>query len=334
MILRDRSGMALLLTLLAVSFLVAVTVQLSSTVNWQMEAAHNLRDSVRLKAMVRSGLNLARAALSADQRRNKFDSLDDEWNHLDPATLSSLFGRGKLSVKVVDQSGLLQVNALVSQEKDGIKRRQQEKRQFDLWIRLLTSGRFAIESEDEAVVLVDSIKDWIDKDDEVRDHGAESAYYQGLDPPYSARNGPIEYPEELLLVRGMTRKLFYGDKEHAGLVEYLTIAGRDGKININTAPLGILQALAPGITKETAGRLIDFRRQKRNMDLLARPDWYRQVRDFPDDIVLDRNIVTVVSHCFLVSVTATSDDGMVRTGSGVIRRDDRRRQTLLYWKVE
>ncbi len=333
MILRDRSGMALLLTLLAVSFLVAVTVQLSSTVNWQMEAAHNLRDSVRLKAMVRSGLNLARAALSADQRQNKFDSLDDEWNRLDPATLSSLFGRGKLSVKVIDQSGLLQVNALVSQEKDGIKRRQQEKRQFDLWIRLLTSGRFAIESKDEAVALVDSIKDWIDKDDEVRDHGAESAYYQGLDPPYSARNGPIEYPEELLLVRGMTRKLFYGDKEHAGLAEYLTIAGRDGKININTAPLGILQALAPGITGEAAGRLIDFRRQKRNMDLLASPDWYSQVRDFPDDIVLDRNIVTVVSHCFLVSVTA-ADDGMVRTGSGIIRRDDRRRQTLLYWKVE
>ncbi len=331
--LRDRSGMALLLTLLAVSFLVAVTVQLSSTVNWQMEAAHNLRDSVRLKAMVRSGLNLARAALAADQRQNKFDSLHDEWNRLDPETLSSLFGRGKLSVRVIDQSGLLQVNALVSRDKDGIKRRQQEKRQFDLWIRLLTSGRFAIDSEDEAVALVDSIKDWIDKDDEVRDHGAESAYYQGLDPPYSARNGPVEYPEELLLVRGMTRKLFYGDKEHAGLVEYLTIAGRDGKININTAPLGILKALAPGITGEIAGKLIDFRREKRNIDLLARPDWYRQVNDFPDDIVPDRNIVTVVSHYFLVAVTA-GDDGMVRTGSGIIRRDDRRRQTLLYWKVE
>ena len=47
--LRDRSGMALVLTLLAVSFLVAGTVQLGSSVNWQMHSAANQEKIVRLQ---------------------------------------------------------------------------------------------------------------------------------------------------------------------------------------------------------------------------------------------------------------------------------------------
>ncbi|RWX45880.1 hypothetical protein H206_00719 [Candidatus Electrothrix aarhusensis] len=57
-LLRDRSGMALILTLLAVSFLVAITVRLSTSVNQQMQAAANQSTAVRLDAMLLSGLIL------------------------------------------------------------------------------------------------------------------------------------------------------------------------------------------------------------------------------------------------------------------------------------
>ncbi|MGO8746211.1 MAG: general secretion pathway protein GspK [Thermoguttaceae bacterium] len=58
--------------------------------------------------------------------------------------------------------------------------------------------------------IADSILDWIDMDDEPREYGAESDYYNGLSPPYSPKNGPLESIEELLLVEGMTPQLLFG----------------------------------------------------------------------------------------------------------------------------
>ncbi len=56
----------------------------------------------------------------------------------------------------------------------------------------------------------DAILDWIDPDDSVRDLGAESEYYQGLQPPRRPRNGLPPSLEELLLVKGVTREKLFG----------------------------------------------------------------------------------------------------------------------------
>ena len=58
--------------------------------------------------------------------------------------------------------------------------------------------------------IADAILDWIDMDDEPREYGAESEYYNGLNPPYSPKNGPLESVEELLLVSGVTPQLLFG----------------------------------------------------------------------------------------------------------------------------
>lgn len=60
--------------------------------------------------------------------------------------------------------------------------------------------------------LADSILDWLDKDDQVREYGAED--YSSMQPPYQPANGPIESIEQLLLVRGMTPQLLYGFDEN------------------------------------------------------------------------------------------------------------------------
>jgi Type II secretion system (T2SS), protein K len=58
--------------------------------------------------------------------------------------------------------------------------------------------------------VADAILDWLDTDEEQREYGAESAYYGNLNPPYAAKNGPLETVEELLLVRGVTPLLLFG----------------------------------------------------------------------------------------------------------------------------
>ncbi len=342
----DRSGMALVLTLLAVSFLVAVTVQLGTSVNWQMQAAANQGNIVQLDSMLLSGLNLARTALLADQQENEFDTAFDDWGEFEQEILAAIFSEGTLEIKVTDLSGLLQVNALVLTEEQKKKQEKEqktkkirklkkdpEKIQRDLWKRFLLSGNFAIEDEDAAQELIDCLVDWLDEDDDEHENGAERGYYSSRDPSYIPANGPIMFPEELLLVKGWNKKLLYGEKEHSGIIDYLTIAGQDGKININTAPALVLEALHADMTEELAADLVDFRSEEENSDLLAQPDWYRQAGDFPGDITFEKELIKTNSSYFLVTITARID-GLQRTGNGVIHRSENSEQTLLYWKVE
>jgi general secretion pathway protein K len=341
---RNSSGMALVLTLLAVSFLVAVTVQLSGSVNWQMQAAANQGRIVRLDAMLASGLSLVRAALRADQQENEYDTVFDSWAVIGPETLQALFPEGRLELKVTDLSGLLQINALV--KKSGTQAGRSPKPvpgqggnkdfaqlQRAIWQRLLLSGNFAVEDEDTARELLDTLSDWLDPDENERENGAEQGYYASLDPPYAPANGPMLFREELLLVKGWTRQLLYGDKEHSGILQYLTAGGDGGKININTAPAPVLMALSPEMTEELAADLIDFRNDEANRDRLAAPDWYRSVDGFPGDVTLEQKVITTGSNVFMVTVNAAMDR-LQRTGTGILLRLENGEQKLLYWKVE
>ena len=48
-----------------------------------------------------------------------------------------------------------------------------------------------------------------------RPAGAESDYYQGLNPPYYAKNAPIDDIQELLLIKGVTPEMFDGSGQQA-----------------------------------------------------------------------------------------------------------------------
>lgn len=66
----------------------------------------------------------------------------------------------------------------------------------------------------------EAILDWIDKDDQPRDYGAESEYYSTLPTPYQPANGPLHSVEELLLVRGVTPTLLFGmDSNRNGVID-------------------------------------------------------------------------------------------------------------------
>ena len=68
--------------------------------------------------------------------------------------------------------------------------------------------------------IADAIVDFVDSDSEEGEFGAESGYYESLNPPYVAKNGPLDTIEELLLVRGVTRELLFGlDTNRNGIVD-------------------------------------------------------------------------------------------------------------------
>lgn len=71
-----------------------------------------------------------------------------------------------------------------------------------------------------------AIRDWIDTNDEELPGGAESSYYETLSPPYQAKNGPLESLDELLMVKGVTPQLLYGeDANRNGLLDQNEVDG-------------------------------------------------------------------------------------------------------------
>jgi general secretion pathway protein K len=318
----DQSGMALVLTLLIVSFLAAMTVQLMATIDRQAAASAAQREQVRLDAMVLGGLNLAKAALLVDRQENDFASPQDAWGGFDPDRLKSLTGDVDLTLSVTDLSGRLQINPLADPAKETYRA---------VWLRFLLSGRFAIQDEEEAEALLDALGDWIDQDDDQRPRGAEEPYYKTLAQPYACRNGGMVAPEELLLVKGMTPAIVYGTQEREGILPYVTIMGEDGKINLNAAPLPVLQALSEEMTPELAQELIDFREDRQNREVLASADWYRKVAGFPASVDLGADLLTVAGSYFQVQARADLHQ-YSRTGVGVVQRKD---QTLkvLRWET-
>jgi general secretion pathway protein K len=329
--------MALVLTLMAVSFLVAITVQLTTSVNWQMQGAGNLRDSVQLDAISRSGLSLARAALLADLKKNNFDSEHDSWGVKLTEDAPALFGQGKLKVEVTDLSGKLQVNALVpdknqkKKQKGQTNLKQQQNTQINLWKRFLNSDKFEVADSDEVEKLIYAIIDWIDEDDDEKINGAEKGYYRSLSPSYKPRNAPIMYLEELLLIRGMTKELFYGNDEKFALKDYLTVAGRQGSININSVRQELLLALDPlgNMSEQAANDMIEFRQDEDNKAILGNLNWYKSFSGSE----LEPDLVTVKSNYFKVVVEATHEN-MTRTGTGILERvEGKDEQILKYWEV-
>ena len=59
--------------------------------------------------------------------------------------------------------------------------------------------------------LAHGLLDFLDRDNIPRPEGAEQEYYDGLARPYRVMNGPLSSTEELLLVRGFTTSLLYGE---------------------------------------------------------------------------------------------------------------------------
>jgi type II secretory pathway component PulK len=101
----------------------------------------------------------------------------------------------------------------------------------------------------------DAILDWLDPDDTPRANGAESDYYQSQSPAYSAKNGPLDSLEELLLVRGVTPQLLFGnDRNRNGALD----AGEDdggGQVDMGWSAYLTVYSREPNIDSQGNARV-------------------------------------------------------------------------------
>ena len=319
----NSHGIAIIVALIAVLVLSALAAGFALSMKVETRLAFNANSETQLYWLGRSGVELARWVLA--QEKCPYDSLNQIWaggQGSDCETNGPLAGLsldnypvgvGIVSVKIVDLERKANINAAT-----GVEIQQA----------LTLMG---VDANDISVV-ADSIHDWIDPDDLPGVAGAESDYYQGLVPPYYAKNAPIDDLSELLLVRGVTQEMYYGGSatnhqpaafQHKlglgtapgqapnypfGLVDVFTPVS-NGKININTADANVLQ-LIPGMDAVSAENIIKLRSGPDGVDgteddtPFENPGTALQTTGAPALAQQSANLLTTRSSTFEVRVTA------------------------------
>ena len=292
-----RQGSVLLLVLIVVMLLSFSLYSFSELMLVQYEATRSSLTHLQLRQLAESGIVASSDLLKirSDSERPNVASNPDRFRHVQVTTvddsaamysvLSELPDRDKKPVfGLSDESSRLNINGLSLKPEDRAAERQRLARLPQM-----------------TEYIADAILDWMDSDDEPSDYGAESSWYASQYPPYRPRQGRFESLRELLLVRGVTAELLFGEdlnqnglldpneddgdvrspsdnadgRLQAGWSDFLTIHSAEStyapdgsrKLNVNTSELAKLyDDLETKFDRETAGFVVALRMNGRAED--------------------------------------------------------------------
>jgi general secretion pathway protein K len=300
----NQKGAALVVTLAIVAILLAAALQLGKFTGDSVMKTLMEKERFQAEQLALSGINLGIMILVDDAAKTDVDSVQEPW--ADPDLLLQAVNelgleQNDLTIKITDELSKLQVNALLS-EFPGY---QVNPDQLRIWEHFLGLKISADKTEDQRdpQAIINSVIDWLDSNDDdavTGISGAESDYYQDLDPPYACTNGPFHHINEILNVKGISNDLLQEEDPDqdpdpdqtpgqnpdqnqdenqtmttkSRLNDFFTVYGMDeektqkkgsqytGKVNINTAGLDVIEALLPEGMEAFAQDLIDFREHK------------------------------------------------------------------------
>ncbi|WP_161628417.1 general secretion pathway protein GspK [Desulfocurvibacter africanus] len=304
-----QRGGALMLVLVLMSVLSMVAIESLRRAQIEVESAGTYLGGVQCRELCESGLRLAALLLERDMDLNDYDAPTDLWVTFfedEDAKKTLNFQTGVLRVEISPEDGRFPLSAMTTETGRQVMQR------------LLVGPPYNLEQE-SAARLVTAMRDWIDADE---DGEFEKPLYMAEEVAYRPRNAAMASLDELLLVRGMPRGLFYGGQGVPGLRDLLTVHG--SKVNINTAPALVLMALCPDdVSRATAANLaqdmLAFRASQDNAGLLNKTDWYKTALSGYEQVTLQQELLSVSSDVFQVVVTAKAG-AVQRSLRAVLRR--------------
>jgi hypothetical protein len=241
---QPQAGIALLLVVWLLALFTVIAGEFMASGRVKAAAEHNKRDDLSGLALALAGYRAAVAALDDQLDGLELDTDDrlllryhGEEDAVPAAADNVPLGGGVYSWRISDEEGLVNLN----------------KAQRPVLQNLLQQCGMGPGAERDTVI--DSVLDWVDPNRDHRLNGAEEDYYRGLDPPYSCKDAPFDVVEELLLVRGVTPRLFAGGdvdgQKKPGLRDLVSTHVKDrAQPNASTAPKAVLDALT--LTRPTA----------------------------------------------------------------------------------
>ncbi len=248
---RDR-GIALIIVMIIVAALTVIVTGFAYSMRVETKLARNTRFNPDMDWLGRSGVELARYLLSKrapgeermDALHQKWaggpcrlptDATDElePWEELDMTNVK--LGNGTFSIKITDMERKLNINSAP-----------------EPLLRYILEMHGGVDATD-VDIFIDSLRDWMDPDENPGLNGAESDFYLSEYPPYYSKNGPLDHITELKLVQGF--------KENPSIYNvfaknFTAISG--GLINVNTASAQVLELL-PGMDPFIADEIVMYR---------------------------------------------------------------------------
>lgn len=306
-----QRGMVLVLTLVVITILAVLVLEFNYLMRVEVEIAGNYRDSLKAYYLANSGVNFAYLLLRDDDDLS-CDYLDEDWALVKPPVVIE---EGAVTFQIIDECGKININSLLT-----------KKGKIDDRKKAVLERLFEVLEIDKK--LADVVCDWIDKDDEIRDFGAEDSYYSNLENPYPCKDGPLGTIDELFLLKGFDDEAFYGkEKERGSLDSYLTVYG-DDKVNINTAPDIVFQSLHPDIDESLAQEIVEYREEHP----------FKKITDLKEVFGIDDRLynkisplVTVKSSFFQVYATGSLGEARKRIETILERKG--KTLEIKYWRI-
>lgn len=247
---RSEAGVALVLVLLTFAVIGVLAGEFARAMREDASSTRNFKEETIAHYVAFAGINEAILAVlsrraqggrrpdlrpAEEPLRGPVDALLDA----DGAWIDARFNGRPYELRATDEGGRISLNGAD---------------QLSLREVMLNLGH----ADDEADVVTDSILDWRDDDDLHRINGAESDHYESLPRPYRAKNADFDALEELLLVRGVTREIFYGSGGRAGLKDVFSVFNVTPGVNLKSVSAPTLGALS-GLGSEQVGDIVSRR---------------------------------------------------------------------------
>ena len=202
---KNESGIALIIVLIVVVVFAGMAAMLSFSMKVETQLARNADWDTELEWLGRSGIEYAKFMVTpCPGSGQQYDALNQPWaggigetnTCTEGMSLDNVrLGHGTFSVRIIDAERKFNINR-APQAPEIVNQA------------LILMGVDAV----EAPHIVNAISDWIDPDDNpmVGSTDTESSYYETLQPPYLAKNGPIDDITELMWIKNITPAMFYG----------------------------------------------------------------------------------------------------------------------------
>jgi general secretion pathway protein K len=240
----NQSGIALLIVLWVVVLLLTIALSFSVMARTEIFSTLTFKEQMENRYLAETGLQRGIVELfyrAANKNRQAL-FVEEKIFRTDGTTYIGKLENGSYKLSMTDESGKININTLT--DSSGI-----------VLNNLLVN--LGIEKE-TADTIVDSILDWKSPTGLHRLHGADSSYYSSLPNPYKAKNANFDNLEELLLVKGVTPDILYGNVQRPGLIRFMTIYGNATRININAAAPELLKAI-PFISADAVQKITVLR---------------------------------------------------------------------------
>ncbi len=236
--LKEERGTILILVLWVIALLTMVAGYFSVEARLRGNMGHSAWNLLKSRLEVESILNLSAVYLAPLEQAKESED-PEHFIAADGAEYKVKINGRDVSFRLEDERGKLDINRVSEDTLSKVLDALLENRNPNLASRL-----------------TDAILDWKDNDEDRRTNGAEKDFYESLTPPYKPANSKFLLLEQLLLVKDMTPRIFWGplewkkpgEKEDSpswkgGIQDIFTVYNQNGIVIKAAAPAPLLDVL-------------------------------------------------------------------------------------------